>query len=156
MKSRINSPGMWTAAMAIATALTAFSTASFAQDAEYVENVEELLDNVARYDGKKIRVSGEVEEIDERAFILESGGIFNDEIVVVIPERGVTVTERITEEEHATVTGMVHTISLVEVEREYGWDMHPEIEVELERVEAFLIAERIDAWEGEDGDSTNY
>jgi hypothetical protein len=146
---------MWITAMATATVLAVFSAVSFAQtddqstDAKHihVNNVEELLDNIARYDDKKVQVSGKVEEIDGHAFILESGGVFNDEIVVVIPkekEKELSVKE----ESNVTVTGTVRTVGVVEIEREYGLDLDPEIEIELERVEAFLIADRIEHKDG--------
>lgn len=145
MKLPMNSLRMWTTAMV----LTAFSAASFAETGyEYVESVEELLDNVAYYNGKKVQVSGEVEEIDGRAFILESGGVFNDEIVVVISGASM----RVMEDEDVTVSGTVRTISFVEVEREYGLDLDPGIEVELENREAFLIADRIEQREGKEDD----
>lgn len=136
MRPPMNLLGMWTTAMV----LIVFSAASFAEtEYKYVENVEELLDNVAYYADKKVQVSGEVEEIDGRAFILESGGVFNDEIVVVISEASM----RVMEDTDVTVSGTVRTISFVEVEREYGLDLDPEIEVELENREAFLIADHI-------------
>lgn len=137
MRLPMNSLRMWTTAIV----LTVFSAASSAETGyEYVESVEELLDNVAYYADKKVQVPGEVEEINGRAFILESGGVFNDEIVVVMPETGMRVTEDV----DVTVSGTVRTIGLVEVEREYGLDLDPEIEVELENREAFLIADRIE------------
>jgi hypothetical protein len=147
--------------MATATVLAAFSAASFAQtddqstDAKHkqVNNVEELLDNVARYDGKKVQVCGKIEEIEAHTFILESGGIFNDEIIVVMPkgkeialqfinsDGGLALIE---EDSNVIVTGTVRTVGAVEIEREYGLDLDPEIEIELERVKAFLIADRIE------------
>jgi hypothetical protein len=95
MKSFINSLGMWALALAAVTILTVFSTTTFAETTNQLaqgvvkkfENVEDLLDNVAEYDGRRVQVSGEVEKIiDTRSFILEGGGIFNDEIIVFIPE----------------------------------------------------------------------
>ncbi|QBQ56435.1 hypothetical protein E3U44_03555 [Nitrosococcus wardiae] len=110
-----------------------------------LENVEELLDDVLRYDGKKVRVSGEVEElIDQHSFILESGGLFNDEMVVLIPEGNMKAHARVTEDSKVTVTGTVRAVGLVEVEREYGWDLDPHLKVELENVEAFLISDNIE------------
>ena len=41
------------------------------------------------------------------------------------------------------VTGKVHEVSVVEVEREIGWDLDPEIEAELEDRDAVLIAESV-------------
>ena len=139
---------MMTKAIAVATALMIFSIADFAQAAGpqtsqilELEDVEELLDNVARYNNQKVKVSGEVEEvIDRQAFILESGGLFNDEIVVLIPKNNM----RVEEDSEVTVTGTVRAVGLVEIEREYGWDLDPQIKIELENVEAYLIADRIE------------
>lgn len=150
MKSFISSLGMWVAAIVMIT----LSAVSFAQTNQsidktryqFVENVEELLDNIARYDNKKVRVPGEVEEIDRRAFILESGGVFQDEIIVVMPETGMWVRE----DADVIVAGTVRTISIIEIEREYGLDLDPEIEIELKDREAFLIAERIEHRDEED------
>lgn len=110
-----------------------------------VKDVETLLDDVARYNGQKVQVSGEVEKIiDPKAFVLESGGLFNDEIVVLQPQGKLNVKD----DSEVTVTGTVRTVGLVDVEREYGWDLDPQIRIELERVEAFLIADRIESKKG--------
>lgn len=155
MKRRINSLGMW----ASATVLILFPAVIFALTnspptngvVKKFETVEELLDdNVAQYRGRNIQVSGEVEEINGRTFILESGGtfriffressgIFNDEIVVVVPEKKILVMEG----SDITVTGVIRTVGLAEIEREYDLDLAPEIEAELNEVEIFLIAKDI-------------
>jgi hypothetical protein len=139
---------MWALALAAVTILTVFSTTTFAETTNQLaqgvvkkfENVEDLLDNVAEYDGRRVQVSGEVEKIiDTRSFILEGGGIFNDEIIVFIPEKGMIVTE----DSDVTVTGVVRTVGFVEIEREYGWDLDPQVKTELEKVKVYLIAENI-------------
>ncbi|QBQ56491.1 hypothetical protein E3U44_07405 [Nitrosococcus wardiae] len=106
-----------------------------------VEDVEELLDSITRYKGQTVRVSGEVEEIiDQKAFILESGGLFNNEIVVLVPQGNLTVMEGI----DVTVTGTVRVISLIEIDREYGWGLEPYMRVELEDVDTFLVADHVE------------
>ncbi|ADJ29392.1 conserved hypothetical protein [Nitrosococcus watsonii C-113] len=115
--------------------------------AQTVEDVEKLLDNIERYDGQKVTVSGEVEErIDKKAFILESGGLFNDEIVVVMPKGNLNVQE----DDEVTVTGTVRAVKFVDVEREYDWVLDEEIRTEIEDVDAFLIADHVDVTERDD------
>ncbi|EDZ65767.1 hypothetical protein NOC27_2447 [Nitrosococcus oceani AFC27] len=112
-----------------------------------VEDVEELLDNIERYDGQKVTVSGEVEErIDKRSFILESGGLFNDEIVVVMPKGNLNVQE----DDEVAVTGKVRAVKFVDIEREYNWVLNEEIKSEIEDVEAFLIADHVEITKQDD------
>lgn len=112
------------------------------------ENVEKLLDNVARYNGQKVIVSGKVEKrLTQKAFLLESGGLFDNaiynEIVVLIPEGDLQVREG----RSVTVTGTVRVKDPGEAEREYGREVDQDIKMELKNVEAFLVAERIELQE---------
>ncbi|WP_240761766.1 hypothetical protein [Nitrosococcus wardiae] len=138
-----------TKAITAAAVVLVFSLMSSAQVAaqqrdnepQRVEDVEELLDSITRYKGQTVRVSGEVEEIiDQKAFILESGGLFNNEIVVLVPQGNLTVMEGI----DVTVTGTVRVISLIEIDREYGWGLEPYMRVELEDVDTFLVADHVE------------
>ncbi|EDZ65450.1 hypothetical protein NOC27_2130 [Nitrosococcus oceani AFC27] len=134
-------------ASAALAAVPAMSSAQTGAQPQQLEDVEALLDNVVRYDGKKVSVSGEVEEvIDEKAFILESGGLFEDEMVVLKPAGNLMVKE----DYEVTVTGTVRAVALVDIEREYGWDLDPQIKIELENIEAFLIADSIEITEKDD------
>jgi hypothetical protein len=149
MKPFMNSWGMWTATIAAAAILALFSAVSFAQTAsqptddgvvQKFEDVEELMDKVEQYDGRKIQVSGEVDKkIDDHSFILESGGFFNDEIPVLMPKDSVAIKE----DSDVTVTGVVRTGGIDEIEREYGWNVSPQIKADLKKVKAFLIAEKV-------------
>lgn len=108
-------------------------------------DVEELNDKIAQHTGQKVTVAGEIEEwLDARSFVLESGGLFNDEITVIVPPnvKGLD-TQRLNEDADIVVAGTVRAMQLVELERELGWDLQPELEVELEGVKHFLVAERI-------------
>lgn len=50
----------------------------------YIEDVESLLDNKAQYDGLRVSVSGQItKQLDSKSFILESGGVLNDEVLVM-------------------------------------------------------------------------
>ncbi|AEI67179.1 hypothetical protein [Corallococcus macrosporus] len=109
-------------------------------------DVEELNDNPAKYAGRTVSVAGEIKDkIDWRSFVLESGGIFDDEIVVLVPgdSQGLTPL-RLSEDANVVVTGTVRSLPLVEVERQLGWDLDPELEVELEGTRDYLVADRID------------
>lgn len=113
-----------------------------------VEDVEELLDNIGGYANDRVAVSGEIEEhIDPRSFVLESGGLFNDEITVIMPAgaEGLDPT-LLREDSDVVVIGTLRTVPVVEIEREFGWDFDPEIEAELEDVRTYLIAEKIERY----------
>ena len=119
----------------------------FAQQDGYmkVEDVEELLDDYEDFIGKKVSVPGEVEyRIDSRTFVLESGGLINDEIVVFLPKGFADdQSTMIVDDADLTVKGTIITYNVVEVEREMDWDWTPEIEAELENVVVVLKAEEI-------------
>lgn len=108
-------------------------------------DVEELNDNIRAHTGKKVTVVGEIEEfLDSRSFILESGGLFNDEITVVFPRdvKGLPVLY-LREDTDVVVTGTVRALRVLDVKRELSWDLDPEIEIELERVTHFLVADKV-------------
>lgn len=112
-----------------------------------VENVKELLKNLEHLDGQKVTVSGEVEErIDQTSFILESGGIFNDEIVVVMPKGKLNIQE----DDEVTVTGTVRSAKFVDIESEYNWALDEETKSEIEGEDAFLIADHVDITKKDD------
>ncbi|QRK04762.1 hypothetical protein JQX13_31640 [Archangium violaceum] len=108
-------------------------------------NVEQLNDNIAQHSGKQVSVAGEIEEwLDARSFVLESGGLFNDEIAVIVPPNAKGVdAQRLREDADIVVSGTVRSVPLVELERELGWDLDPELEVEFEGTKHFLVADRI-------------
>ncbi len=108
-------------------------------------DVEELNDNISRYAGKKVTVAGEIEDkLDARSFVIESGGIFDDEIVVLTPpgSKGLRPLQ-LNEDADIVVTGTVRSYPVMELERELGWDLDPELEVELEGTRNYLVADNI-------------
>ncbi|MFP2901684.1 hypothetical protein [Corallococcus sp. 4LFB] len=109
-------------------------------------DVEELNDNISSYVGQKVSVAGEIEnKLDARSFVMESGGIFDDEIVVVVPQKSQGLRPvRLREDANIVVTGTVRSIPIVDVERQLGWDLDPELKIELEGTRNFLVADRID------------
>ena len=42
------------------------------------------------------------------------------------------------------VTGTIGKLSIVDIEREVGWDLTPELEVEVEGAKAVLIAKSVE------------
>lgn len=110
-----------------------------------LDDVEELQDNIQAFIGQRVRVPGEVEDVlGPRSFVLESGGIFDDEIVVVIPARAQGMDPALMRQDtQVTVTGTVRSSPIIDIERETGWDFDPELEIELEGTRIFLVADSV-------------
>ena len=109
--------------------------------------MEELNDDLQLYTDRKVEVAGEIEDrLDTHSFVLESGGFFDDEVAVVIPDsvRKQTDPSLLRDDADIVVTGTLRATPIVEVERELGWDFDPQLELELESVAAYLVAEKIE------------
>jgi len=108
-------------------------------------DVRELNLNIAKYAGKQVSVSGEIDDkVGPRSFILESGGVFDDEIIVILPTNVQGLKpEQLREDANIVVTGTVRPMTVVEVERELNWDLTPEVEVEFEGIQNYLVADKI-------------
>lgn len=100
--------------------------------------IKDVVDNPDRYLGKTVTVSGEVEDIHgPKAFTLGGEGfLFNKELLVVsarpvpeIPDRPGDVD--LVKDDITQVTGTVRRMTVAEVEREIGWDLHPDLEAEF-------------------------
>lgn len=86
----------------------------------------QVVENPGAYIGKTVRVSGEVERAaGERSFVLDSGVASGGLLVLGAPPPQESGDE-------VVVTGTVRTLVIAEVERELGWDLDPEIEMEFE------------------------
>ncbi len=110
-------------------------------------DVEELNDDLQLYTDRQVEIAGEIEDrLDAHSFVLESGGFFDDEVAVVIPEsvRKQTDPSLLRNDADVVVTGTLRATPIVEVERELGWDLDPELELELESVAAYVVAEKIE------------
>ena len=89
--------------------------------------------------GEAVTVEGEITRIiDNHTLQLEGDwDFFSPELAVVtmadLPP-GLEVGDRV------QLSGRVHQMDIIEVENHIGWDFQPEIEIELEDVENFLIA----------------
>lgn len=111
------------------------------------------------YFGRTVTLEADVEEVfGPRAFALDedapfAGGIDND-LLVLSKEAGslADIDDRWLNNK-VRVTGTVGRMSVVDVERELGWDLDPEIEVELERAGAVLIASSVNRVQDDSGSS---
>lgn len=103
-----------------------------------------------RYFGKTVTVVADVEEVfgplafalDEDAFL--TGGVDND-VLVLSPKAG-TLADIDDQwlNNKVKVTGTVGKMTVVEIEREVGWDLQPEIEAEVARAGAVIVATSIE------------
>ena len=102
-----------------------------------------------KYMGQTVTVVADVEEVHSaRAFSLDedspaAGGIDND-LLVLSPQAGsLSDIDDTWLNNKVRVTGKVGKMAIVEVERELGWDLSPQLEVEVEKARAVLIASSV-------------
>lgn len=110
-----------------------------------LNDVETLMDNPTKYDNQKISIKGEVkDQIDSQSFVLESGGIFDDEVVVLMsPQMKEAKAKTPKEDSAVTVTGTVRMVPIVEIRRELSWDLDPQMEAELQGAKVFVVADKV-------------
>jgi hypothetical protein len=92
----------------------------------------------------------DVEEVHSaRAFSLDedspaAGGVDND-LIVLSPQAGsLTDIDDQWLNNKVRVTGTVGVVNIVEIEREIGWDLTPELEVEVGKAKAVIIAKSVE------------
>lgn len=109
-----------------------------------IEDVETLRDNEEKYVNSEIRVTGEVADILEasRSFVLEGGGIFDDQITVIGTSKTNPVM-KVKNNDKLEVTGKLVKLTVIDIERDYGIIFDPEIKAELEDVKYYLMASKI-------------
>lgn len=102
-----------------------------------------------KYMGQTVTVVADVEEVHSpRAFSLDedspaAGGIDND-LMVLSPQAGsLSDIDDTWLNNKVRVTGKVGKLSIVEIEQELGWDLTPELEIEVEKARAVLIASAV-------------
>lgn len=116
-------------------------------NAAMTANVAAIMDNPAAYIGKTVTVTSEVEyAYGARAFRLDDeavlrGGIDNDLLVITRQPTTAAVNDTWLTD-RATVTGTVRNFVVAEIERDYGFDLQPEIETEF-RNKPVLIADSV-------------
>lgn len=116
--------------------------------------VADLVGDPSEYIGRTVTVIADVEEVfGPRAFALDEdaiteGGIDND--LLVLSQQAANLSEIDDQwlNNKVRVTGTVNMVTIVEVERDVGWDLEPELESELEGREAVLIATSIERVDG--------
>lgn len=111
--------------MPVLLATYAEPQATSAQEGETIEEIEE---DTSEYVGKTVTVSGEIaRQVSPRAFIIQDDDFLGGEDVLVVSATEAPLIEGTL----ARVTGTVRVLTTAEVEREYGFDLEPELEVEL-------------------------
>jgi len=130
----------------IAAALFSFSLSAVAANAkpQVIKDVETLNDDIKKFSGKSVTVSGEIEDkIDSKTVVLESGGVFNDEIVVIAGPNFKGNFANLQEDATVMVTGTVVVRPIAEIRTQYTWDVTPDMQTEFRDVTAFLIADEV-------------
>lgn len=109
-------------------------------------NAKDINSQIQRFNQQTVAVAGELKDrLSGRVFVIESGGIFNDEITVVVPKgaKGLDPAS-LQDDADVVVTGKVQRAQVVEVHRDADWwDLDPEIEAELTGERTYLIADSI-------------
>jgi hypothetical protein len=112
--------------------------------------VADLVDAPNSYVGKTVTVEADVEEVfGPRAFALDedaplAGGIDNNLLVFSKAAGDLADIDDEWLNNTVRVTGKVGRMSVVEIERELGWDLDPQLETELEGAGPVLIASSVD------------
>lgn len=87
--------------------------------------------------GTEVTLKGAVSEVhDNHTFSLSDPGIDFEQDLIVVTKEPLPFTAE--DGANVQVTGTVKQFSVVEVEKEYGWDFDPEVEIELEDVDYYL------------------
>lgn len=113
-------------------------------------DVADIVGNPDRYFGQTVTVVADVEEVlTPQAFALDEdapfeGGIDRDLLVLSPQSANLSDIDDQWLNNKVRVTGKVGKMAVVEVEREVGWDLNPELEAEVERAGAILIATSIE------------
>lgn len=112
--------------------------------------VADITGNWTNYVGKTVTIVADIEEVKgPRAFTVDEdsplkGGIDND-LLVLSPKAGSLANiDDQWRKNKVRVTGVVHKFVTVDIEREIGWDLDKQIEVEWEGKRPVLIATSIE------------
>lgn len=112
--------------------------------------VEQVDEDPMRFYGKRVTLSGEVEKIyGARAFELEGESIWWDEQLLVVTRSPIAIGKQmLTSDEDVLVSGTVRKLTVAEIERELGWDLESEIEVEFAE-KPVLVADSIRVYDAQ-------
>ena len=112
--------------------------------------VADVMGNLERYTGQTVTIVADVEEVfGPKAFKLDednalAGGIDNDMLVLSSKAETLGNIDDKWLNNKVQVTGVVHQVAVVDIEREVGWDLDPTLEAELEKVKAVLVAKSVE------------
>ena len=112
--------------------------------------VEDVITHLDRYQGQEVTVRGEVNEVlSPMAFELDedsplTAGVDNDVLVIFPKAYALADLDDKWLNDEVRVIGTVGKMSVIEVEREIGWDLDPKIEAEVEKMGPVLIAKRVE------------
>ena len=118
--------------------------------AEGTVRVADIQDHPENFVGKSVTVVADVEEVhSSRAFSLDedspaAGGVDNDLMVLYPKSDSLRDIDDQWLNNKVRVTGTVSTVNVVEIERELGWDLTPELEVEVGKAKAVIIAKTVE------------
>ena len=113
-------------------------------------DVAALMESPDKYFGRTVTIVADVEEVlGPNAFTVDEdaalrGGVDND--MVVLSRKADTLADIDDQwlNNKVRVTGTVGRMNIVEIEREIGWDLDPELEAEVEKAGAVLIANSVE------------
>ena len=110
--------------------------------------VDDVDDDPTRYAGKRVTLTGEIDEVhSNQAFELEGHGWIFDEEVLVLTRTPVRLgPAQLSDDLEVRVRGIVRKMSPAEIEREVGWDVDANLETQW-RDKAVVIADDISALE---------
>jgi hypothetical protein len=92
---------------------------------------EEVAEEGGELVGQTVTISGEIARVvGTNAFTIQSNEFFDNESVLVVGAQGVAIPA-LTPQTVVQVVGTVRELVVADVEREYGLDLDPEVEVEL-------------------------
>ena len=112
--------------------------------------VADITGNPGQYAGQTVTVVADVEEVHgPMAFSLDedaplAGGIDNDLLVISSKAGSLSNIDDQWLKNKVRVTGTVAKMTVVEVEREVGWDLDRQLEIEVEGARAVLIAKSVE------------
>ena len=142
----------WTYGIACAAVLMigyGCDTSKADEAAEGTVRVADIAGEPDKYVGQTVTVVADVEEVHSaRAFSLDedspaAGGIDNDLLVFSSQAGSLTDIDDTWLNNKVRVTGTVGKLSVMEIEKEIGWDLQPELEVEVEKARAVIIAKSV-------------
>ncbi|PCC74124.1 hypothetical protein SAMN02745121_08493 [Nannocystis exedens] len=108
-------------------------------------DVDQVKEHPAWYYDKKVRVTGEIDEIySNLAFSLEGTGWAFDDNITVLTKKPADPAASATfaKGDELIVNGTVRRFVVADIERDLGWDLAPEVEIKLKE-RPVLVAESV-------------